>query len=360
MTSVPFWKAVLIISLVLSVALAVFLTVWTVRVAKCFLSTPENDSKNHYTKVVVIIMLGPLTIGMFLTLLWLEDYPPPTSSIVLFSIAIATFGLFLFIGKKNQGEGTNWKDWTCMILFISSFLLLFSMMCLTRGANLKLKYRLNYHGAASILGYEYEYAVDDDAANDDQGAFLTEGNMELAWSCGDFVCLNESTFFCISNNDDGDDDLTESEVLANTTGFSKYQIYNGYSPCGEYQEIGDYDPDVAPEESGNPYVNVHGVCISEDDCPVQVDPVYYNTQSSFYTDEELNVFLQNVYWRRIDNAPEMVLAISRNLGVASIVGFASVVGFAVVVGVYYALHCKMSDKRGKKVELLPTNEGVQA
>lgn len=356
------WNAVLVASFIFSIIIAVILSVWTVQKANKLFSVPVHEDEGSrirkpaagevIAKSIIFFLFGPLVVGIMLALLWIDaGYPPDRSGFIFLSFSIAIFGLALFIRKKDKSLTT----YSGMAVFVSLFLLLFSMMCLTRGADLKIKYRYNFQGAVSIVGAAVE-RIDDDGLNDDQAAngdddqtiVLVEGSMDLAWNCGDFVCKNSSVFYCDFDNYNN---LGESEVLANASGKVQYEIYNGYSPCYE-QDFIDFDPDISVEESGNPYVFAHGMCT--EDCPMRIDELYFGLNSNIYSDEEVNDFVKNVYWKRLDSAPEMVLATSRNLGIASAAGF-------FLAGCLYlaAQHAKSRAAGEKETELLPSNCGIQ-
>jgi hypothetical protein len=337
------WIAILVISILFSVILAVFLSLWTVKATKVLLSNQEMDIWNKFTRSFLLILFGPLTVASFVAMVWLNKYPLPTSTTVMFSLAIAMFGYLLFIRIRNEGEAINWKDWSTMMVFVSSFLLLFSLICFARGASLSLQNRFDYHGAATILSFELADNAAD-AGDDAQGNSLIAGTMNLAWNCRTFVCLNSSSFFC-SNSDDVRD---ESEVFTDASGGTSYYISNGFSPCSvASQEVTTYDPDVSPEESGKPYVYVYGECISVNECPVLVDTLNSNNQEA--------QFLRNFYNKRVENAPAIFGQKGFRLFMASLVGF------AIAANTYYYLVIpKQGDKGEKTDELLPSQEGVAA
>lgn len=339
-----FWGTLLVLSALLSVVLGLFITMWSWKVLNSMRSNPDWGGKNKIAKFILIILFGPLTFASFLAMIWLDRYPPPTITIVMFSIAIVAFGYILFIRKRKEGEARDWRTWSVMLVFISSVFLLLSLTCVTRGAALKLQSRSAFHGAAAILGYELE-----NAADDGQKESLVQGTMQLVWDCGDFVCLNSSIFYC---TDTEIDLLGESEVVADTAYQTKYHINSGYSPCGDnVQDIGEYDPNVNLQASGHPYVYVHGKCTSADECPVLVDPLPINLQSSLYSDEELHNYLQDKYWARADNAGDIFeIQAFRLLMVA-------VVGLAIAWNTYYYLANAPQVITGDKaVELLPKPE----
>ena len=338
------WLAILVISIMFSIVLAVFLSIWTVKAAKVMLSNPEMDMWNKFTRSFLLFLFGPLNFAFFVAMVWLNRYPLPTSTTVMFSLAIVTFGYLLFIRIRNKDEAINWKDWCITMVFVSSFLLLFSLICFARGASLMLQNRFDYHGAATILSFEVADDGANDAGDDVQGNSLVAGTMNLAWNCGSFVCLNSSTFFC--RNDD--DAMAEAEVFADSSGVTSYYISNGFSPCSvESQEVTEFDPDIAPEESGNPYVYVYGECISVNECPVLVDTLNSNNQES--------TFLRNFYNKRVENAPGLFGQKGFRLFMASLVGF------AISANTYYYLVMpKKSNHGDKSDELLPNQEGVDA
>lgn len=304
------------------------------------LFNPEVDNWNKFTRSFLLVLFGPLTFASFVAMVCLDRYPPPTSTTVMFSLAIVTFGYLLFIRIRTKDEGINWKEWCTMMVFVSSFLLLFSLICFARGASLTLQNRFDYHGAATILSFE----VTDYAGDDAQGDSLMVGTMNLAWNCGSFVCFNSSTFFC--NNDD--DVMAEAEVFTDASETTSYYISNGLSPCSEEsQEVSSFDPDVAPEESGKPYVYVYGECISANECPVLVDTLNSNNQES--------TFLRNFYNKRVENAPGLFGQKAFRLFMASLVGF------AISANTYYYLVMPKKVNHGDKADgLLPNQEGVGA
>jgi hypothetical protein len=343
------WGTLLILSSVLGVVLAVFITVWTLNVMKTMLSNPDWDDKNKIAKFILIVLFGPLTFASFLAMIWLDRYPPPTSTTVMYSIAIVTFGYILFIGKRKEGKPRDWKAWSVMLVFVSSVFLLFSLACVARGATLKLQNRLAFHGVAAVLGYEFENA--DYGDNADQGESFIEGTVHLAWNCGDFVCLNTSTFYC--SNMGTTDMLGDSEVLADTTYQTKYHINNGYSPCGDdLQEIGEYYVDANLKESGNPYVYVHGMCTSSNECPVRIDSLPFSMQPSLYSDEELHDYIQANYWKRADNAGDIFEIKAFRLLMVALVCLAMA-----RKTYYYLANPTLANTEDKAVDLLPKHEG---
>lgn len=343
------WGTLLILSSVLGVVLAVFITVWTLNVMKTMLSNPDWDDKNKIAKFILIVLFGPLTFASFLAMIWLDRYPPPTSTTVMYSIAIVTFGYILFIGKRKEGKPRDWKTWSVMLVFVSSVFLLFSLACVARGATLKLQNRLAFHGVAAVLGYEFENA--DYGDNADQGESFIEGTVHLAWNCGDFVCLNTSTFYC--SNMGTTDMLGDSEVLADTTYQTKYHINNGYSPCGDdLQEIGEYYVDANLKESGNPYVYVHGMCTSSNECPVRIDSLPFSMQPSLYSDEELHDYIQANYWKRADNAGDIFEIKAFRLLMVALVCLAMA-----RKTYYYLANPTLANTEDKAVDLLPKHEG---
>jgi hypothetical protein len=320
MAFVQFWGSTLVLSLILSVALFFFLSIWSWNAITALLQHRQNEDDVHVTNTItkwlLIILFGPLTVITFSMMVWFNNYPIPTSSIILFSLAIVTFGLILFLYRREEKEHLTWRARCVMLLFISSCLLLFSFVCGTRGAYLKLKNRFDYYGSASILGYEVDnitVAVE----NPETVNPLFEGIMNIAWDCGDFVCSNTTTFYCSSVSDEN---MDNSEVLADTEYHTKFQIENGTSPCMDVDYGSDFEESFKADDP--PTVSIRGTCKSEDDCPFEMNIYYFNSNSSLYTDDELNDYLQNVYWKRLKRAPEIYMEHSFRLFIASLAGFA--------------------------------------